>query len=79
MKGDRIGEFEEFTLLAVHALGARTYGVPVQQFVERSTGRDVSIGAVYGRSTASSRRASSDPSSAIRCRYVAANGGGCSR
>jgi DNA-binding PadR family transcriptional regulator len=47
MKGDRLGEFEEFTLLAVHALGERTYGVPVQQFVERATGRDVSMGAVY--------------------------------
>jgi len=47
MKGDRLGEFEEFTLLAVRALGDRTYAVPVQQFVEESTGRNVSIGAVY--------------------------------
>jgi DNA-binding PadR family transcriptional regulator len=47
MKGDRLGEFEELTLLAVRALGDRTYAVPVQQFVEQSTGRDVSLGAVY--------------------------------
>ena len=47
MKGERLGEFEEFTLLAVRALGERAYAVPVQQFVEESTGRSVSIGAVY--------------------------------
>ena len=47
MKGDRLGEFEEFTLLAVRALGDETYAVPVQQFVEESTGRNVSIGAIY--------------------------------
>jgi hypothetical protein len=38
MKGERLGEFEEFTLLAVRALGDHTYAVPVQQFVEESTG-----------------------------------------
>ncbi len=47
MKGDRLGEFEEFTLLAVRALGDHTYAVPVQQFLEQTTGRDVSLGAVY--------------------------------
>lgn len=47
MKGERLGEFEEFTLLAVRALGDHTYAVPVQQFVEEATGRDVSLGAVY--------------------------------
>jgi len=47
MKGDRLGEFEELTLLAVRALGDRTYAVPVQQFVEEATGRNVSLGAVY--------------------------------
>jgi PadR family transcriptional regulator PadR len=47
MKGDRLGEFEEFTLLAVRALGDRTYAVPVQQYVETSTGRGVSMGAIY--------------------------------
>jgi DNA-binding PadR family transcriptional regulator len=51
MKGDRLGEFEEFTLLAVRALGDHTYAVPVQQFVEESTGRNVSLGAVYAALT----------------------------
>ena len=46
-KGDRLGEFEEFTLLAIRALGDSTYGVPIQQFVERAAGRTVSLGAVY--------------------------------
>jgi DNA-binding PadR family transcriptional regulator len=47
MKGDRLGEFEELTLLAVVALKGQTYGVPVQQFVEKTTGRNVAMGAVY--------------------------------
>ena len=47
MKGDHLGEFEEFTLLAVKAMGGPTYGVPVQQFVEQATGRRVSMGSVY--------------------------------
>jgi PadR family transcriptional regulator, regulatory protein PadR len=47
MKGDRLGEFEELTLLAVRALGDHTYAVPVQQFVEEMTGRNVSMGAIY--------------------------------
>ena len=37
MKGERLGEFEEFTLLAVRALGDRTYAVPIQQYVENAT------------------------------------------
>jgi DNA-binding PadR family transcriptional regulator len=48
MKSERLGEFEEFTLLAVRALGDDTYAVPIQQYVERVTARPVSIGAVYG-------------------------------
>ncbi len=47
MKGDRMGEFEEFTLLAVCALRDPTYGVPVQRFVEEATSRRVSMGAIY--------------------------------
>jgi DNA-binding PadR family transcriptional regulator len=47
MKGDRLGEFEEFTLLALRALGADTYAVPVQRFVELATKRAVSMGAIY--------------------------------
>ena len=47
MKGDRPGEFEELTLLAIRALGERTYAVPVQRFVEKSAGRNVAMDAVY--------------------------------
>lgn len=47
MKGDRLGEFEEFTLLAVRALGDDTYAVPVQRYVEEATARPVSMGAIY--------------------------------
>jgi DNA-binding PadR family transcriptional regulator len=47
MKGERLGEFEEFTLLAVRALGDRTYAVPVQRYVEEATGRPTSMGAIY--------------------------------
>lgn len=47
MKGDRLGEFEELTLLAVCAIKGDVYGVPVQQFVEKQTSRNVTMGAVY--------------------------------
>jgi DNA-binding PadR family transcriptional regulator len=47
MKGDRVGEFEELTLLAVRALGEPAYAVPVQRFLEKKAGRAVSMGAVY--------------------------------
>lgn len=47
MKGDRLGEFEELTLLAVLALGEQAYGVSVQEVIERETGREVTLGAVY--------------------------------
>ncbi len=47
MKGDKLGEFEEFALLAVHALKGGTYGVPVQQYMEKYAGRAVTMGAVY--------------------------------
>lgn len=47
MKGERLGEFEEFTLLAVRALGDNTYAVPIQQYVEKVTARPISLGSVY--------------------------------
>jgi PadR family transcriptional regulator PadR len=47
MKGDRLGEFEELTLLAVAGLGADAYGVAVQQLLEKEMRREVSMGAVY--------------------------------
>ena len=51
MKGERLGEFEEFTLLAVRALGDTPYAVPIQQDVERVTGRAISIGSIYAALT----------------------------
>ncbi len=47
MKGDRIGEFEELTLLAVLTLDEAAYGVAVQDVIESQTGREVTLGAVY--------------------------------
>jgi DNA-binding PadR family transcriptional regulator len=47
MKGDKLGEFEELTLLAACATKGDVYGVPVQQYVEKVTGRSVTMGAVY--------------------------------
>ena len=47
MKGDHIGEFEEFVLLAVHSLGDDAYGASVQELLERETTRRVTLGAVY--------------------------------
>jgi DNA-binding PadR family transcriptional regulator len=47
MKGERLGEFEEFTLLAVRALGDDTYAVPIQQYVEKVTARPISLGSIY--------------------------------
>lgn len=47
MKGDRVGEFEELTLLAIRALDPPVYAVPIQRFIAGATGRDVVMGAVY--------------------------------
>ena len=47
MKGERLGEFEEFTLLAVRALGDDSYAVPIQQYVEKMTARPISLGSIY--------------------------------
>jgi DNA-binding PadR family transcriptional regulator len=47
MKGDRLGEFEELLLLTIKALGEDTYGVPIQQYLERTAGRRIAMGAVY--------------------------------
>lgn len=47
MKGERLGEFEELTLLAVLALADTAYGITVQDVIERETGREVTLGSVY--------------------------------
>ena len=51
MKGERLGEFEELTLLALYALKDGTYGVPIQQYMETHAGRTVTMGAVYAALT----------------------------
>jgi len=47
VKGERLREFEEFSLLAIRALADQAYGVAVQQYIERHAARPISMGAVY--------------------------------
>jgi len=42
-----LGAFEQVVLLAVAHLGEDGYGVTVRKEIERRTGREVSVGAVY--------------------------------
>ena len=44
---DALGEFEHTVLLAIVHVGEDAYGVTVREDIERRTGRDVSIGALY--------------------------------
>jgi PadR family transcriptional regulator len=46
-KGDLLGEFELYVMLALAHLGADAYGVAIRREIERRTGRDAVIGAVY--------------------------------
>ncbi|MDQ2687373.1 MAG: PadR family transcriptional regulator [Armatimonadota bacterium] len=46
-KNNYLGTFEEMVLLSVYRLGNAAYGVPIRQEVERLSGRDVSVGALY--------------------------------
>jgi PadR family transcriptional regulator PadR len=46
-KGALLGELELYVMLALAQLGADAYGVGIRQEIERRTGRDVAIGAVY--------------------------------
>jgi PadR family transcriptional regulator PadR len=46
-KGDFLGEFEIYVMLALAHIGADAYGVNIRQEIERRTARDVAIGAVY--------------------------------
>jgi DNA-binding PadR family transcriptional regulator len=45
-KGDFVGEFELYVLLAIAHGSDEAYGAAIRQEIERRTGRDVSIGAV---------------------------------
>jgi DNA-binding PadR family transcriptional regulator len=47
MKGNHLGEFEEFVLLTVRALGDDAYAVPIVQRLEQDLQRPISAGAVY--------------------------------
>jgi PadR family transcriptional regulator PadR len=46
-KGDFLGEFEIYVMLALVHLGPDAYGVTVRQEITRRTGREIAIGAVY--------------------------------
>jgi PadR family transcriptional regulator len=47
MKGDYIGEFEEIVLLAVRQLGENATGNAIQELIERTADRNVTLGAIY--------------------------------
>ena len=46
-KGDFLGEFEVYVMLALAHQGADAYGVTIRREIEARTGRTVAIGAVY--------------------------------
>jgi DNA-binding PadR family transcriptional regulator len=46
-KGDFVGEFELYVLLAMTHLQDEAYGIRICQVIEDRTGRDIAIGAVY--------------------------------
>ena len=46
-KGDFLGEFEIYVMLALDRLGAEAYGITIRQEITARTGREVAIGAVY--------------------------------
>jgi PadR family transcriptional regulator len=46
-KGDYLGEFEQIVLLALSRVGRDAYGMTIRREIEATTGRKVSIGAVY--------------------------------
>lgn len=46
-KGDFIGEFELYVLLAIHHLGDDAYGVTIREHIDARTGREVAVGSIY--------------------------------
>jgi DNA-binding PadR family transcriptional regulator len=46
-KGEYLGEFEQIVLLALIRLADNAYGMTIRGEIEKRTGREVSIGAVY--------------------------------
>ena len=49
---DNLGQFEQLVLLALLRLQDNAYGMAIRREIAESTGRDVSIGAVYATLTA---------------------------
>jgi DNA-binding PadR family transcriptional regulator len=46
-KGDFVGEFELYVMLAINHLKHEAYGIRIREVIEERTGREVAIGAVY--------------------------------
>jgi DNA-binding PadR family transcriptional regulator len=46
-KGDFLGEFEIYVLLALSRLEDDAYGIGIRRAIESRTGRETAIGAVY--------------------------------
>jgi len=46
-KGDFLGEFEIYVLLALSQLDDRAYGNAIRREIEGRTGREIAVGAVY--------------------------------
>jgi PadR family transcriptional regulator, regulatory protein PadR len=46
-RGDLLGSLEYIVLLALVRLGSNAYGMTVRREIDKRTGRNVSIGAVY--------------------------------
>jgi len=47
VRGDNLGEFEHYLLLAIARLGDGAYGVTIRQEIEQRTDRDITVGALY--------------------------------
>ncbi len=47
MKRTNLGEFEEFVLLVIGALGSEAYGVSIKNEIKKRTGRNPSVGALH--------------------------------
>ncbi len=50
-KGEFLGEFEIYVLLAVKRSGDEAYGIGIRRAIESRTGRETAIGAVYATLT----------------------------
>jgi DNA-binding PadR family transcriptional regulator len=46
-KGEFLGEFEIYVLLAIKRLSDEAYGIAIRSAIETRTGRETAIGAVY--------------------------------